>query len=101
MPAGHMARVPELVADDQLATRGAFGELWQPQLDGHLPAVLGEAPYAEVPVPPRRPAPLQAEHTYEVLREYLGLDDAAINAHLDAGHAEVHPASDRRPPATA
>ena len=101
VPAGHMARVREHIADDQLAARGAFGELTQPQLDGALPAVLGEAPFSEVPVPPRNPAPLQAEHTYEVLRDFLGLDDAAINAHLDAGHAEVHPGADRRPPATA
>jgi crotonobetainyl-CoA:carnitine CoA-transferase CaiB-like acyl-CoA transferase len=40
---------------------------------------------SETPGAVRKPAPLLGEHTAEVLRERLGLDDAEIDRLRDAG----------------
>ena len=41
-----------------------------------------------LPRPPQRPAPMQGEHTVELARELLGLDDASIARLVDEGALE-------------
>ena len=89
VPAGHMVRVEGLLGDEHLQSRPFFGELHHPHLGVPLPTLLGEAAFEHLPDVELHPAPVQAEHTYEVLEEYLGLDAAAVEKLVADGVAEV------------
>jgi crotonobetainyl-CoA:carnitine CoA-transferase CaiB-like acyl-CoA transferase len=77
VPAGAMQRVNELLRDPHLVERGFFTTLTQRQI-GDIPAETGPARFSRIPGPPMRPAPLQGEHTRQIARELLTLDDAEI-----------------------
>jgi benzylsuccinate CoA-transferase BbsF subunit len=67
----------DLAEDKNLEARGAFSRLPHPEVGARLhmgiPWLLAESPNGV-----RAPAPLLGQHTYEVLREDLGFDDADI-----------------------
>ncbi len=74
------------LADPHLRARGFFREIEQPGLG----RVVLEGPgfLAEAMAPRIEPAPLLGEHTRALCRSCLGLDDAAIDALLEAGVIE-------------
>jgi crotonobetainyl-CoA:carnitine CoA-transferase CaiB-like acyl-CoA transferase len=78
VPAGAMRRIVELRDDAQLRSRRFFTAMLQPDL-GELPAVTGAAVFRDAAGPPLRPAPAQGEHTIEIARELLGLDETRIS----------------------
>lgn len=89
IPAGRMVRVPDFERDDHSLARGLLGRLEQPQFDGGLPAFLAEARFASGLTPLLRPAPLQGEHSREIVRERFGFDDARIDALIESNVLQV------------
>jgi crotonobetainyl-CoA:carnitine CoA-transferase CaiB-like acyl-CoA transferase len=90
VPAALAARAGELAADEQLWARGFYRILDRAEVGAHPypgPIVGLHATPAVVD----RPAPLYGEHTAEVLRELLGLDDDEITALHDAGVTSTVP----------
>jgi crotonobetainyl-CoA:carnitine CoA-transferase CaiB-like acyl-CoA transferase len=85
VPAAPMVRLPELLDDPQLRQRGTYTTLTHPALDGELPAERVGAPYGVLAEPASHPAPAPGEHTREVCREVLGLDNAAVDDLVDRG----------------
>ncbi len=88
VPAGAMLRVVDLLDDPQLAARGFFAELRQPSLNETLPTEARPAITRGLADPPLRPAPLQAQHTRELCREWLGMEETEIDALVAAGVLE-------------
>jgi crotonobetainyl-CoA:carnitine CoA-transferase CaiB-like acyl-CoA transferase len=88
VPAGAMLRVVDLLDDPQLAARGFFAELRQPSLNETLPTEARPAITRGLADPPLRPAPLQAQHTRELCREWLGMEEPEIDALVAAGVLE-------------
>ncbi|MFU8817377.1 MAG: CaiB/BaiF CoA transferase family protein [Pseudomonadales bacterium] len=77
VPAGVVQRSRDLLADPQYAARGFYRYLEHP--------VMGRIPYAGHPYliagydnGPLRPAPTLGQHSFEILSEFLGLDDEAV-----------------------
>lgn len=91
VPAGEMLRVQELESDPSLLARHAFGVLHQPQIDAPLTSLVREAPATNLPSSLLEPAPLLAEHTRDVLRSALGLNDHEIDDLIEVGALEIHP----------
>ena len=90
IPAAVAVRAGELAADEQLWARGFYRLLERAEVGTHPypgPVVGLHATPAVV----ERPAPLYGQHTDEVLRELLGLDDAALAALRDAGVTSDEP----------
>ncbi|HEU4840187.1 MAG TPA: CoA transferase, partial [Ilumatobacteraceae bacterium] len=90
VPAALAASAGELAADEQLWARGFYRILDRAEVGAHPypgPIVGLHATPAVVD----RPAPLYGEHTAEVLRELLGLDDDEIAALHDAGVTSTVP----------
>jgi crotonobetainyl-CoA:carnitine CoA-transferase CaiB-like acyl-CoA transferase len=84
VPAGPVLSGAELATDPHLRARGFPVEIDQPDLG---PMTL-EGPAwnsAAMPPPIYTPAPTIGEHTTEVARELLGLDDATIRELFDTG----------------
>jgi CoA:oxalate CoA-transferase len=85
IPCGPVNGIPEVVADPQIAHRGMIREISHP--------IAGPLPLANTPVRFSRseagltgePAPDFGQHTIEVLRERLGLDEAALSALAEQG----------------
>ncbi|MET1085104.1 MAG: CoA transferase, partial [Burkholderiales bacterium] len=90
VPAGPMMRLDDIETDSHLLSRGAFGLLHEPQFDQPLVTNLGEARTTTLASPRLGPAPLAAEHTREVLREVLDLEDDEIQSLIDDGSLEEH-----------
>jgi benzylsuccinate CoA-transferase BbsF subunit len=69
----------DIVRDPQLRTRGAVVQLPQPDIG---PVEYYESPYRMTKTPghARRAGPRVGQHTDEVLREWLGVDDAELAA---------------------
>ena len=77
VPAGAVLNGPELLADPQLAARGAYLAQDRPGLGvKHYP----NQPYQfkRIPYPPTTRAPLLGEHLEEVLTQEVGLDSEEI-----------------------
>jgi crotonobetainyl-CoA:carnitine CoA-transferase CaiB-like acyl-CoA transferase len=92
VPAAPMLRPRDFAADGHFAARGVFGELVHPQRPAPLMTNLAEARFEHLPQPRLEPAPRQAEHTREIVRELLGYDDDYIDELLEDGVLQVHPA---------
>ncbi len=88
VPAGHMQRVDEVLADVHLHARGYFRTLQQP---GFGPLTLENGPFvsATLPQPALESAPRFGEHTRALCAQLLGLGDAEIERLLAAGVIEA------------
>ena len=91
--AANMARVDDMLADEHLSSRGAFGEQRQRQLPIPLPANLAEARMRSVVGPRLGQAPLQSENTTKILIETLALPASEIDRLLEIGAIEEHPSA--------
>ena len=89
VPAARMAYPPDLLQDPQLVARGFLWPLDQPDIG---PLVLDGQAYlaSDMPLPPQRPAPRLGEHTREICRADLALDDIEIDKLFTAGILEEH-----------
>ncbi|ALJ19946.1 CaiB/BaiF CoA-transferase family protein [Microbacterium sp. No. 7] len=88
---GRMLRVADLAADEHAAARELLGLLVQPQFEEPLPTFLSEARFSSGLSPLLRPAPLQGQHTEDIARDILGLDDAAIARLVAADVLQPYP----------
>ena len=90
IPAAVCARSSELSADEQLWSRGFFRILERPEVGAHpFPGpIVG---LSSTPAVIERPAPSYGQHTAEVLRDLLGLDDDEIAALYAAGITSTEP----------
>jgi crotonobetainyl-CoA:carnitine CoA-transferase CaiB-like acyl-CoA transferase len=88
VPCGPMLRVPEMRDDAQLAARELFTTQHQAGIDEPLPAHGSEAGSTLVSAPRIGSAPLQGEHTREVLAEVLDLTAAELDGLLAEGVLE-------------
>jgi benzylsuccinate CoA-transferase BbsF subunit len=84
VPAGAAQRSSDHLEDPQLAHRRFFRRLQHPEMgvvpyEGHQFAITG---YDNGP---RFPAPCLGEHTYDVLTDILGMDDAEVAELLTSG----------------
>jgi crotonobetainyl-CoA:carnitine CoA-transferase CaiB-like acyl-CoA transferase len=84
VPMGAINTIDRVVDHPQVAARGALVESEHP-VAGKVRMVGPVVRLSETPGAVRRPAPLLGQHTAEVLRDRLGLDDAEITRLRDAG----------------
>jgi crotonobetainyl-CoA:carnitine CoA-transferase CaiB-like acyl-CoA transferase len=78
VPAGAMLRWPDELTDPHLTARQSFRTLTHPLLGRAVPSGARVARFSGVPDPPLRPAPMPGEHTRDIARTLLRLDDAEI-----------------------
>lgn len=84
LPGGKVNTIPEVLEDPQITARGLVRQM--ERSDGTQVRVLGFPPQlSETPATYRIAPPRSGENTRAVLAERLGMDDAAIDALLDAG----------------
>ena len=88
VPAGAVQRSSDLLADPQLAHRNFFRSLQHPEM-GTVPYEGHQFRIAGYDNGPRFAAPCLGEHTWEVLTEILGLEEAAAAEYLAAGGVGV------------
>ena len=84
VPCGPINKLDAVFADPQLVARGLKFDLPH-ALAGRVPQVGAPVRMSATPPASERPPPLLAEHTAQVLRERLALDDAAIARLAAAG----------------
>jgi crotonobetainyl-CoA:carnitine CoA-transferase CaiB-like acyl-CoA transferase len=84
VPAGPVARAEDLFSDPQIAHRGRFRRLEHSELGDHA-VLLHSFRISGMDAGPWRPAPRLGEHTYEVARDILGLDDEEFARLTDLG----------------
>jgi crotonobetainyl-CoA:carnitine CoA-transferase CaiB-like acyl-CoA transferase len=77
VPCGRINSVAEALADPQTAARQMIESVRHPTI-GELKLVGMPYKLSGTPASVRRPPPLLSEHTEEILRDDLGLDDSAI-----------------------
>jgi succinate---hydroxymethylglutarate CoA-transferase len=79
VPCGRINSVVEALADEQTQARDMIKTVAHPTI-GELRLVGMPYKFSATPATVRRPPPLLGEHTEEILREELRLEDAAIEA---------------------
>ena len=84
-PAGAMLRWPDELTDPHLAARQSFRTLTHPLLSRPVPTGARVARFSGIADPPLRPAPVPGEHTRDIARDLLGLNDAEISRLAAAG----------------
>jgi crotonobetainyl-CoA:carnitine CoA-transferase CaiB-like acyl-CoA transferase len=84
IPMGAINTIDQIVEHAQVAARGALVESTHP-VAGTIRVVGPPVRMSETPGSVRTPAPLLGEHTDEVLRERLGMNDAEIARLREAG----------------
>ncbi|MDT8908053.1 CaiB/BaiF CoA-transferase family protein [Pseudomonas sp. CCNWLW56] len=84
VPCGPINDLAQVFADPQVQARGLAIELPH-GLAGKVPQVASPIRLSETPVEYRSAPPLLGEHTLEVLRRVLGLDEAAVAVFREAG----------------
>ena len=88
VPCGPINKLDAVFADPQLLARGMKLDLPHP-LAGSVPQVNVPVRMSGTPLAPERPPPLLAQHTVEVLRERLALDDATVARLASDGVIEI------------
>ncbi|WP_108666315.1 CaiB/BaiF CoA transferase family protein [Euzebya rosea] len=84
VPAGRIFRAKDMLADPHFAAREAVVRVAHPEF-GDIPMQNVAPRLTASPGRVRRPGPALGEHTDEVLRNLLGMDDAAIATLRDDG----------------
>ena len=79
IPCGPISSLDQTFADPQVMHRGMRVEL-DHALAGKVPVVGSPFKLSESPVEYRYPPPLLGEHTDEILRDLIGMDEDAIDA---------------------
>jgi crotonobetainyl-CoA:carnitine CoA-transferase CaiB-like acyl-CoA transferase len=84
VPAGFMQRADEYEDDPHLAAREFLVEMEQPGME---PMLVENGPFraTHIPAPEITPAPEMGQHTREITRELLALDDAEVDRLIAAG----------------
>lgn len=77
VPSGPINGFAEVFADPQIVHRQMLTHMEHPTA-GRLPQVANPIQFSGTPVEYQRPPPLLGQHTQEVLREVLGMDEARI-----------------------
>ena len=90
VPGGPINRLDAVMADPQVRARGMRIDMPHP-LAGTVPQIVAPIRMSATPLVPTLPPPLLAEHTGSVLRERLGLDDAALARLEAAGVVQTRP----------
>lgn len=79
VPAGPVNNLEQVFSDPQILARGMKIEMDHPlKDDGPLALIGNPVNLSKTPVRYRRPPPVLGQHTDEVLKEVLGLDEVAI-----------------------
>ncbi|MBH0781043.1 CaiB/BaiF CoA transferase family protein [Nocardia bovistercoris] len=91
VPAGAMARLPQLLDDPQLSERISFTTIEHPLLLAGLPGVARAAAFTEIADPPVRPAPVAGEQTRSICGELLGMGAEEIDELVRAGVLQPPP----------
>jgi crotonobetainyl-CoA:carnitine CoA-transferase CaiB-like acyl-CoA transferase len=89
IPAGMMRRGADYDEDPQLRFRNFALNLTQPGFEAPLRTMNGPARFLRIPDPMMRAAPLQGEHTSEILTETLGYSQDEIENLVDNGVVEL------------
>ncbi|MDM0014044.1 CoA transferase [Variovorax sp. J22P168] len=99
IPAGAMLRVADMPEFAYFKERDFFRTERHPAIPAAFLVEARPVLAQRLPDPPAGPAPLVGEHSVEVLRRWLALSPAEIDALVDAGVVQQlgHPASTRRP----
>lgn len=84
VPCAPVNRIDEVFADAQVQARGLRFELPHPQ-SGSVPQVANPLRFSATPIEYTQAPPLLGQHTAEVLRARLGLDEQRIAALAKAG----------------
>ena len=84
VPCGPINKLDQVFADPQLLARGMKFDLPH-ALAGSVPQVNSPVKLSATPSSPERAPPLLAEHTRQVLRDRLQLDDAALDHLASSG----------------
>jgi formyl-CoA transferase/CoA:oxalate CoA-transferase len=84
VPVGAINNIAQVIEHPQVKARGALIETDHPKA-GKVRQVRSPLRLPKMPDMPNTPAPLHGQHTSEILREVLGLDDAAIAALKKSG----------------
>jgi len=84
VPAGPINTLDQVYADPQVQARGMRLELPHPAA-GVVPMTASPLRFSSSPVQYRRAPPMLGEHTEQVLREELGLDEAEIREIIGHG----------------
>ncbi|HTO46128.1 MAG TPA: CoA transferase [Burkholderiales bacterium] len=84
VPSGPTYDFRQVFEDPQIRHRELLTEMAHP-LAGAVPMVANPIKFSDTPIEYRRPPPLLGEHTREVLREVLRLDEPAIDALAQQG----------------
>lgn len=89
IPVGAINTIDQVVQHPQVQARGMIVDSTHP-VAGKVQLVGVPVKLSATPGTIREPAPLLGQHTDQVLRHYLGLDDAAIAALRQAGAIGQH-----------
>jgi crotonobetainyl-CoA:carnitine CoA-transferase CaiB-like acyl-CoA transferase len=77
VPNGPINDLKQVFEEPQVIARGVKIEL-EHAAAGKVPLIASPMRFSGTPLEYKRPPPTLGQHTSEVLREVLGLDDAAI-----------------------
>jgi crotonobetainyl-CoA:carnitine CoA-transferase CaiB-like acyl-CoA transferase len=88
VPAGEMLRVADLPSFPFFKARGFFSSAHHPSIDDEMIAERAPFRSRRLPAAAQNPAPLLGQHSKEVVRDWLALDDAEIAALVSTGVLE-------------
>ena len=90
VPAGNMQRMQEFLDNPQLKERNYFRSIFQPSVGRAVDTENRPVGFSEIlPEPKTGQAPLIGQHTIEILKEKLDLNDNEINDLVKAGDIEI------------
>lgn len=77
VPSGDVRTIPEALASEEVAARGLVTRIPHPQ-GGWLPNMRLPFAFSDTPMADPTPAPAVGQHSAEILKSHLGLDDEQI-----------------------
>lgn len=90
LPAGNMLRLSEFLENPHYQSRNFFRELHQPTAGRPLSTENSPVGFSEnLPEPTMHAAPVLAQHTREIAKELLNIDDDEIDALVKSGDLEL------------
>ena len=84
VPCGPIRDIAQVFDDPQVQARGMVADVSHPQL-GDVRTVASPLRFSKTPVAYRQAPPLLGEHTADVLRNVLEMDEAAIESLFSRG----------------